>query len=533
MTAHSDADSASHRSGRPAPASELATRSGPTKEGKRRGTAGGEGRPATDTTITSSSSSSLTSPSSFVPAFPPSPPCPSTPLASTPISSLSVPLGNTYAIAGREAHLSKSAAPGSVPTSPVSVPVSAPSAFEVATDVTPDCPTRRAERLALLSIAGEVMTTHGRLTGCLKARGDVLASVKTLPSGARVAGFAGAQVCRLIHLCPWCSAKARDERAREIDRRTSGWLNGGGTALFAVFTIADEPCELVAGTTTAVRACYTEMFRGGWLARFKKAYGFTGRIDAFEWTLRLNGSGHPHVQSIMLFDRVLTPVQADRAVVMLRRRWLAVTDAQGRHADLLAGFRAERIGLVDGKCRAVSRYMAKGSEAWTLGAELTRSDVKRSKNSMTFAPFDLVRYFAETGDTDAIFAWREFEKACRGVKSLRYSNGLKAVLDAACSLGRIPDAIDLTEDDEAEEDLAPDDDEVAEEVLEAGHEAVAVIEAPTWNWARRSSHIDGILTMLETCAAGAFVPALIEYLRRASAPPHIWAGVRLPDDRLI
>jgi hypothetical protein len=456
--------------------------------------------------VTRSFSSSLSSPT---PSSSPTPPAsPSPPLTSfspsTPVNNLSSALGNYLEFCDT------------------------PLTSDLLTE---DTPGRRAERLQILRVVGS-WSSYSSLTSCLKAAVEVLVTTKTVANG-RAAGFSGPMTCKLIHCCPWCSAKSRNERATHLDRLTTGWLNAGGSISFGVFTLASEPGELVSATTKAVQACYSAMWRGAWFERFKHRYGYVGRIDAFEWTIRLDGSGHPHLQPLFMFDRALTAVEADHLVRDLRRRWLHVTDANGRHADLIAGYRGEMIGLVNGKCQAIAAYMVKGSESWTLGAEMCRGDAKQSRSDTTFAPFDLARYALATGDMAARFAWREFEKASRGVKSLRYTRGLRALMEVAAHTGRIgPHAELLTADDEDQGDepeLPTNEQEEADDVIEDGHKGACKIAARTWNWCRRHGYIDGLLRTVEQVPDdGDVVAAVRQYLYDLGADDDLIEGVYPP-----
>ena len=235
---------------------------------------------------------------------------------------------------------------------------------------------------------------------------------------------------------------------------------------------------------------------------------------------------HPHLQPLIVFNRLLSPVEADQAISDLRRRWLHVTDTQGRYADLHAGFKADPITLFDGACRAVSAYMTKGSESWTLGAELCRGDAKRSRSETTFAPFDLARYAMATGDMSARFAWREFERASRGVKSLRYTRGLKGLMEYAATNGRIVALV--VEDDDDGPDIDPTEQEETDEVADKSQKQECKLSADTWNWCRDEGLLDGLLRVVETCADGDAVNAVRLFLGHAGADDHIVAGVKPP-----
>lgn len=477
--------------------------------------AGGEGEPRMEATTAFSSltsSSSLLSPRS----------------SSIPPSSLSLPtrLLTSTALLSSSLSSSHSSAPLGNYLEFCDTPLTSDLPGE-------DEPSRRAERLQILRVVGS-WTSYASLTSCLKSAVEVLVTTKRTTSG-KVAGISGPMTCKLIHLCPWCSAKSRNERAQSLDRLTTGWLKAGGSISFGVFTLASNPDELVSATTKAVQACYSDMWRGAWFERFKRRYGYVGRIDAFEWTLRLDGSGHPHLQPLFVFDRKLTPIEADHVVRDLRRRWLHVTDLHGRHADLIAGYRGEMIGLVNGKCQALAAYMVKGSESWTLGAEMCRGDAKQSRSDTTFAPFDLARYALATGDMAARFAWREFEKASRGVKSLRYTRGLKALMEAAANAGHIGPHVELLtvdDDDQGDEpELPTNEQEEAEEVMDEGHRGECKIAARTWNWCRRFGHIDGLLRTVEQVPDdGDVMDAVRGFLYDVGADDDLIDGVYPPGD---
>ncbi len=219
-------------------------------------------------------------------------------------------------------------------------------------------------------------------------------------------------------------------------------------------------------------------------------------MRAPEWTLRLDGSGHPHCNWLAFLDD--DAGDAVRLVGELLIRWQTVCRSLGREASIQHGVGWDKVTLNEhGTTRTISEYLAKGAESWSAGAELMRSDVKRSRSELTFAPFDLLRWFDETGDMAAIYAWRAYERAQEG----RAARTFPAALRKAVAAVQAGQAVPLTLDDvdQAEPDMAEGDagTEQVDDIRPDTSVIVAEVEPHTWAYIRRHRLDDAIDSIIE------------------------------------
>lgn len=467
-------------------------RPGPATVGSKAGPPGRvEGRPTHTTTITtplsspSSSSVSASPHSANRPTSSPLPPHPNTNPSTSPSipinNSRISPLGNTL---GNHA--------GTMPNGPVlTVPVSSNPEFSDQTEEGNETCLRLRYAIA---IAAQELTTKDSTRRCHKATSPVLVTRKRTPTGSYVAGLASGIIrCGSLWACPFCAAPERFARAAELDVNCTAMLRTGHTLGFMVLTFADS--ELTAKEAmTALLDYQRRMFSTDFLAVLA-GFGYVGRVRSIEVTMRYDASGHPHAQYVLAFNRVLSPVEFDRLTSLLRRRWLTVTGMSEELipvADLHAGFSLQRIGLDEnGTCRAIAAYVTKGGESWSLGSEMNREDVKRSRGD-TFAPFDVLREFIDTGDTQLRNVWQEYEEATFGIAQTVYARGFKAYLqvirDQADAIGtRPPSNVTPAATVAPSREQTAADEEVEEDVYDAGdgHKGFVVVMTETWNWMHR------------------------------------------------
>ena len=343
-----------------------------------------------------------------------------------------------------------------------------------------------------IAMAAQELTTKDSTRRCHKATSPVLVTRKRTASGGYVAGLASGIIrCQSLWACPFCAAPERFARAAELDLNCTAMLRTGHTLGFMVLTFGDAELSAKEAMTALLdyqRRMFSTEFMG-----ILASFGYVGRVRSIEVTMRRDATAHPHAQYVLAFGRSLSAVEFDGLTQLLRRRWLAVTgmsDGLVPVADLHAGFSLQRIGLDDnGTCRSIARYVTKGAESWSLGSEMNREDVKRSRGD-TLAPFDVLREFSETGDTALRNVWQEYEDATFGIAQTAYSRGFKAYLEVVRAKA---DAIGKTVPCNATPSvtvapLAPvepaADEEPEEDVYDAGdgHKGYLLVQTGTWNY---------------------------------------------------
>jgi hypothetical protein len=343
-----------------------------------------------------------------------------------------------------------------------------------------------------IAAAAQALTTKDSTRRCHKATSPVLVTRKRTEAGTFVAGLASGLIrCGSLWACPFCAAPERFARAAELDLNCTAMLKTGHTLGFMVVTFGDAELPAKVAMTALLdfqRRMFSTEFMGT-LATF----GYVGRVRSIEVTMRRDATAHPHAQYVLAFGRSLSAVEFDGLTQLLRRRWLTVTgmsDGLVPVADLHAGFSLQRIGLDEnGTCRAIAQYVTKGAESWSLGSEMNREDVKRSRGE-TLAPFDVLREFSETGDIQLRNVWTEYEDATFGIAQTAYSRGFKAYLEvirvkaeaiattAACKVTPSVTVAPLAPVEPAA------DEEPEEDVYDAGdgHKGYLLVHTATWNY---------------------------------------------------
>lgn len=352
---------------------------------------------------------------------------------------------------------------------------------------------RRRRRIELRRVIWTI-TTVKRLTAC----GRVLAhdrekvTLKLSPDG--VAYASGVCVCANVWLCPVCSAKIRAGRADEIARGVARHILDGGSAWMVTFTVRHAQGHALAELLDALNDAFRRLGNGKAAQGETERTGKVGTINAREITFGRHG-WHPHLHVIVLFETEPEPEALAHMMARWQRLWLRWSEKHGFPANEKNGVKWDRVVTPEG----AGEYIAKAQDSGKhIGNEVARGDLKRGKlGSLT--PFEIIEYFAKTGDMAAVDLWHEYEKATRGKAALSWSRGLKARL--------------------LDEEEGPTDEDLAG--AEQGGREVA--ELPEASWKTIVRH--GIeADVFEAIERGGF-PELVKLL----AAHHVWAVKRLTD----
>lgn len=254
--------------------------------------------------------------------------------------------------------------------------------------------------------------------------------VTVVRSAEGVSTFAGLQTCRSVWACPVCSAAIRQGRAEQVEQVAQAHLQAGGSLAFATFTLPHDRHDALAGLLDDVN--------GAW-KRVQQSRGFRGRreqhglatVRALEITdgagARSNG-WHPHLHVLLFIDGpMLAPALADLGAY-LSDAWAAAVEKTGRRRPSSThGTRVQPVTLVGGTT-GLALYLSKVQDgygdAWGLGAEVARGDLKAGRRRDRVVPFDHALAAAD-GDAHAFARWREYETATHGRRCLTWSVGLR------------------------------------------------------------------------------------------------------------
>lgn len=297
-------------------------------------------------------------------------------------------------------------------------------------------------------------SSQRRLRGCGRRRIDSGAGVG-IAVGDGVAHYRNVQRCGLVHVCPACAAKIRQERADEIGRAGQAHLEQGGGLTFVTLTLPHDEGDRLAGLLDAVAAAFRALLSGRAAIARRATFGIVGTIRSLEVNIGANG-WHPHLHVLVFTARPLDEWQRE----MLRVEWL---DVWSRHV-VGRGYRAPSAAHgVDVRpvtdAGALGEYVTKVRRE---AMELTRHDLKRGRAGSRSA-WQVLEDVVRWGDADDLAIWWEYEKATKGRQAITWSHGLKARFAV---------------EDRSDEDIA--------EQVEGG-EVVAVVEPELWNFVCRGA----------------------------------------------
>lgn len=279
-------------------------------------------------------------------------------------------------------------------------------------------------------------------------------------------------------MCPVCAPAIRRVRAAELDAAGSAWESvqlptvdpetgqtrpGKARGLVMVtLTMRHYARQSLALLVQRQGEAWKRSFGQNALRTTKairKGLGVVGYVRAWETTHGANGwHVHFHV-AVFLEERP----DAHRVRVMERliyRAWADSLEKVGAYRPTAAhAVRVDAPGV--GEAGHLARYLMKSPDgkAWTAAQEMVRADAKTGRRGHR-APFEIARS-AVAGDQADVELWREYEEQATGIRSLYWSQGLRALL------------AELVELDERR------DQEVAEEENAPG-EPIALFPPRTW-----------------------------------------------------
>ena len=276
---------------------------------------------------------------------------------------------------------------------------------------------------------------HSSLEGLHHCRLHCTGACATLHRGQHCAHWSGLQTCKSIWACPVCSARIRTERAAIIERAAKAWVDRfSGQLGFLTLTLRHALGQPLRALRRALSAAWRRIAQSRWW----RSLGVFGWFRSVEVTWGRNG-WHPHLHILLL-----VPAGFDLEALgsEVGRRWQQSVTAQGLAPTTLE--RGARLQPVSVGGESMARYLSKvldeAGEEWDVGAELARSDVKRSRKGMS--PMQLLEA-AAAGDGAAVARWHEYEQGTKGARCIESSRGLAAALGL--------DEIDATDESLLEE----------------------------------------------------------------------------------
>jgi hypothetical protein len=247
-----------------------------------------------------------------------------------------------------------------------------------------------------------------------------------------VAHYSRVQLCGHIWTCPVCSPRIRQVRAGDVDQAATTWLahHGSGSVLLLTLTLPHDAGEQLTLVLGAVRRAFSALVAGRAWQEDKKSYQLAHYIRAHDFTVGTNG-WHPHVHLLLFAGAELTAEQLSALKLRLFTRWGAAVQELDRRAPSWE----HGVTLEAARNRKdVTRYVCQvvtdqdGQDGPDVAMEVARGDLKSSRHYGQRTPWQLLEDYAATRTQRDRGLWREYEKATRGVKAMRWSNGLRAAV---------------------------------------------------------------------------------------------------------
>lgn len=294
---------------------------------------------------------------------------------------------------------------------------------------------RLVQRWDRLNVAQRT-TKKKRLRECKMPIGHSRIGLSAHDGGAHLTGV---ESCGNVWACPVCSPKIRAGRMGDVLLAIDRHLANGGGFGFLSLTVQHERGEALRMLLDLLGGAWKSVAEQREYKAWKARLGLLGTITALEVTTGEVNGWHPHRHVLLFFQRPPTrnEIEALEAVLdELYGRWLTKAGRKRGGVDSTTGRRvAVRLEYVTPGSPEHSEQLGRYLTKLQAGFELTRGDLKQSrqaKESGGRMPMDLLDVVA-SGDADerraAVARWREYEAAMTGKSAVRFSKGLRALLD--------------------------------------------------------------------------------------------------------
>lgn len=307
------------------------------------------------------------------------------------------------------------------------------------------------------------------------------------------AHFGGLITCGSVWQCPVCSARISERRRELLSQAVASCRAMGGQVLLAGYTFSHGRSDRLSVSLSALLAAQRSMTGNRPYKRLTERFGIVGTVTAREVTWGVVNGWHPHAHALLFApSEIDVPTLEDE----LWRAW-----AMAAHREGLTMTRRHGLHLT-GTTDAVGEYVAKwGSRPtrrlWEAPDELAKSHSKRAHradgSTPGYSPFDLLRWLADTGESQPAALFRDYAATFKGRYQLTWSRGLAELLGVG-------------------DDAAKSDEEIAGEVRE---DAVLLATLTPFEW--RAVRLTGQRGQLLEVARTGDVAALWAFVRQLVA----------------
>jgi len=228
--------------------------------------------------------------------------------------------------------------------------------------------------------------------------------------------------CDLLWICPICAARIAEERREEL---RLVYEHSGKFFALVTLTLRHDLNTPLEKSVDAVAKAARRLKSGSWWQNTVREWGIIGNVSGLEVTYGYQAGWHPHQHILLVFDEQPGHVNLEALEVRIKHKWL----------DLLSQFGAsgswDNAVDVSHDHAKLAEYIAKHghapNDAWTEAEEMTRSRNKTAKRK-GLTPWGLLDAY-DKGDKQAGALFVEYAEATRGRNQLRWSPGLKELLN--------------------------------------------------------------------------------------------------------
>lgn len=287
---------------------------------------------------------------------------------------------------------------------------------------------RLNERASLQKAAGHLMPQYG-VAQCGTGLIPGTAGVAVYRTAEGTAHYGNLKTCGSVWVCAVCAAKISERRRVEIQAAIQAHRDqhGEGTILIAAYTASHKGTDSLSDVLKRFLKAQERMKGNRPYKRVTARYGLVGSIKSLEITWGEPNGWHPHCHTLLFFDK---PVDAEAFRREMYEAWEGAARAQGLSMTEARGL------VIQSAWGEVQDYVAKwGHEptepVWDATAELTKGHSKRARGDEggpRYTPFDLLRWFRDTGEVVPARLFREFATAFKGKHQLNWSDGLRDLL---------------------------------------------------------------------------------------------------------
>lgn len=278
---------------------------------------------------------------------------------------------------------------------------------------------RRRERMELQREIRSI-TSLDRLKACGHAA--VSSSGVTVRGGLNGSGLGGVATCGSGSSCPNCSAKIAFHRGKELGRILKLAEDQGKSIAMVTLTVRHKRGDSLKSLWDGVTHAWARVTSGkGWKAS-QERMGLVGWARATEVTHGKHGF-HVHVHAVLVMEKRSHKEITEFGESMFGR-WSAGLANKGFTAVANSG--GLDVSISAGSAEQLGHYVTKmGGTAEKLALEATHGALKKARGENR-SPFQIIRDFFDTGDTQDLAIWLEWERGSKGRKMLTWSKNLRA-----------------------------------------------------------------------------------------------------------